>query len=340
MKKWYLNIVFLFMLLNSQAQDIHYSQFYASPLTINPANTGLFYGSYRVGVNAKRQWASIPVPYQTASFYGDWSFKREDMFSVGKWSAGLQVFNDVAGDGNLSSTRIFLSGAVHQYLDYDHTKLLSAGLQLGYIQRSIDFTKLYWGNQWDGTQFNTQINNKESFKRSTFSYLDAAVGLDYQQVIKERHNAHIGFSIQHLARPSETFYDNDNQVGLRPVAYLDTRFKIQQRHEIWSAAFFQRQKKAQEILMSCLYGYNIAEEYAYDRYFFWIGASYRWKDAFTPVLGFEWNRIRLLFNYDINISSLKVASLARGGLELSLVYIGSLPTKSHRRPMVVPCPIF
>ncbi|MEY2899460.1 MAG: hypothetical protein RL138_1513, partial [Bacteroidota bacterium] len=105
-------------------------------------------------------------------------------------------------------------------------------------------------------------------------------------------------------------------------------------------AFFQRQKKAQEILMSCLYGYNIAEEYAYDRYFFWIGASYRWKDAFTPVLGFEWNRIRLLFNYDINISSLKVASLARGGLELSLVYIGSLPTKSHRRPMVVPCPIF
>ena len=335
-----LHIAFLTVYLLGHAQDIHYSQFYAAPQTINPANTGLFYGTYRVGVNAKRQWASIPVPYQTGSFYGDWSFKREDMFSVGKWSLGLQVYNDVAGDGNLSSTRFFLSGAVHQYLDYDHTKLLSAGLQFGYIQRSLDFNKLYWGNQWDGTQFNTQIDNKENYKRSNFSYFDAAVGIDYQQLIKDRHNAHIGFSLQHLARPTETFYSNDNLIGIRPVLYIDTRFKIKQRHEIWSALFFERQKKAQEIVASCLYGYNIAEEYAYDRYFFWIGASYRWKDAFTPVAGFEWNRVRLLLNYDINISSLRTASLARGGFEMSLVYIGNIPTKSHRRPMVVPCPIF
>ena len=52
------------------AQDIHFSMFYASPITLNPALTGVFDGTYRVAAIYRNQWQSVSTPYNTfaASF--------------------------------------------------------------------------------------------------------------------------------------------------------------------------------------------------------------------------------------------------------------------------------
>ena len=67
-------IVFILILINSflNAQDIHFSQYYASPMTVNPAYTGMFNGTYRVGANYRNQWASVSVPYKTFAAYADY----------------------------------------------------------------------------------------------------------------------------------------------------------------------------------------------------------------------------------------------------------------------------
>jgi hypothetical protein len=61
----------------------------------------------------------------------------------------------------------------------------------------------------------------------------------------------------------------------------------------------------------------------------------RMNDALIPYIGLEFGDFRLGATYDANISSLKTASQARGGMELSLIYI--------RRPAGsrgLPCPKF
>src|SRR5580765_1765351 len=112
-------IIFVFMLYASgalQAQDVHFSQYYATPLTINPAYTGNFTGDYRAGLNYRQQWGSVTVPYKTFDFYGDISFNK-NMFHRNYFSVGLCLVSDRAGDGNLSVTRVMASGAYHFNLD-------------------------------------------------------------------------------------------------------------------------------------------------------------------------------------------------------------------------------
>src|SRR4030095_2054572 len=101
----------LFMLsticgMKIQAQDLHFSQFFNSPLLTNPANTGFIPDAdYRLGANYRNQWANIPIPYKTMSIWGDAQVFR-NRFETGWVGLGGVILRDVAGSGNLTSTKI------------------------------------------------------------------------------------------------------------------------------------------------------------------------------------------------------------------------------------------
>ena len=75
--KGLLLVAFFSMLHIVHAQDLRFSQYFNSPLSTNPANTGFLPSSdYRLGAHYREQWASVPVPYKTMSVYGDFQFMR------------------------------------------------------------------------------------------------------------------------------------------------------------------------------------------------------------------------------------------------------------------------
>ena len=133
-------IVFITMMGKiSVAQDLHFSQFFNSPLSTNPANTGFIPASdFRVGANYRDQWSTIPVPYKTTSIWGDAQFLR-DRIPGGWMGLGGMVLQDVAGSGNLRSTQAYASIAYHQMLG--NTGLLSAGFNLGYAGKQLNISK-------------------------------------------------------------------------------------------------------------------------------------------------------------------------------------------------------
>ena len=59
MRNYLLTFALLFF-ISLNAQDIHFSQFYASPLTLNPAMTGFVNGDCRAGVIYRNQWKRKP----------------------------------------------------------------------------------------------------------------------------------------------------------------------------------------------------------------------------------------------------------------------------------------
>jgi hypothetical protein len=61
------------LMLIGMGQDLHFSQWYNSPLTANPANTGFIPDAdYRIGANYRNQYSTVmTVPYKTMSIFGD-----------------------------------------------------------------------------------------------------------------------------------------------------------------------------------------------------------------------------------------------------------------------------
>lgn len=97
-----------------RGQDLHFSQFFNSPLTTNPANTGFLPEyDYRLGANYRQQWLNIPAQFKTMSVYGDAQAFR-DRFESGWVGLGGVILRDVAGSGNLTSTKVYGSAAYHQ----------------------------------------------------------------------------------------------------------------------------------------------------------------------------------------------------------------------------------
>ena len=92
------------------SQDIHFSQFYNTPLLLNPGLTGASNADLRAIVNYKDQWRIIGSPYKTFAFSYDMALLKEK-FKNSFLGAGICAFNDKAGDTELGLTQIALSVA-------------------------------------------------------------------------------------------------------------------------------------------------------------------------------------------------------------------------------------
>ena len=145
-----------FLSVGATAQDVHFTQYFTSPLTLNPANTGLVNCDWRVSANYRTQWATVPVPFNTFSAFADFGLMR-NQWETSWLGAGLAVWRDVAGNGDLALTKV--QGNLAYHVLTSETSSLSAGLGAGYNQRSVDFSKLTYDVQWDEFSFNKSLPN-------------------------------------------------------------------------------------------------------------------------------------------------------------------------------------
>ena len=310
--------------------------FYASPLTLNPALTGVNDGTYRVAAIYRNQWRSISTPFNTFAASFDMKLLQDklknDVFGVG---ALLQ--NDQSGDGKLTSTSAMLSAAFHKGLDKNHKHFLGVGAQFAFTQNSLKWQQLTFPDQFSGSDFNLSQSNLENISKPTINYFDMNVGLLQQSVWNDIVSNMTGVSIYHLVEPKESFLGQNVKLSNRFAVHEGLRIRALQNFYVCPNFIFQYQNKAKEINLGSSFEYHIpgkkTETVAS------IGAWYRVGDAAIITAGMEYYKVRLMFAYDINASSLKPATNGRGAFELSLVYTGLIKTKSLNYPILVPCPM-
>ena len=124
--------------------DPQFSQFYASPLMVNPGYTGAV-AEHRVIFNGRIQWPNLPQAYQTMAF--SWDMWRPELRS----GFGLQVLTDKAGSAGLRYTTARFN---YSYKVVMNGWVLSPGLYFGYSMQSFDPNKLLFGDQLDFGQGN------------------------------------------------------------------------------------------------------------------------------------------------------------------------------------------
>ncbi|MEO7177155.1 MAG: PorP/SprF family type IX secretion system membrane protein, partial [Saprospiraceae bacterium] len=198
-----------FIALASSAQDIHFSQFYMSPLNLNPALTGVMNCNIRATAIYRNQWASVLGANAFKTFGASYDQKipvgREDYFGVGG-----NLWADKAGESNFSTISGLISGSYSKKIGgyREKASYIVAGVQIGASQRSIDFLKIKWGTQHNGDgTVNPTLPSGENFTRDRFIFADINVGLLYFNILDKYNSFYAGAAFNHLNKPNQSFDD-------------------------------------------------------------------------------------------------------------------------------------
>ena len=322
MKKTISILAILVMLSGkTKAQDPNFSQFFASPLTLNPALTGKFDGQFRVAGNYRNQWPTINNAFVTKTISADFGILQNRIPEFDKLGVGVLAFTDRAGDGVLVTNSAALSVAYHKALDEDGFHQIGVGFQGGYVNKRLDVTKVYFEDEL--TPFGFVPGTTAEFfsnKQINVSYVDVNAGILYNGSTDGYNNFYVGASMYHINRPKETFQGGEFILSARTTIQAGGKIPVGNDNYVHLAANHSMQAKAHNTTVGGAFSYNVNHNENNPTNLY-IGAWYRFNDAAIPYIGIEFSGIHIGATYDANTSSLKPASNTRGGMELSLIYI-------------------
>jgi type IX secretion system PorP/SprF family membrane protein len=210
MRKLICTLFILTATLVSFAQDPNFSQFFVSPLTLNPALTGKFDGVFRVAGNYRNQWPSINNAFTTYTVSVDGGILRNRIPEFDQFGIGVMAFSDKAGNGVLQNNYMALSTAYHKALDENGFHQIGLGFQGTYVNKRLNVAGLHFEDMLQSNGFTGITSEDFSGKNKlNVSYLDVNMGLLYNGTTNGSNNFYLGASMYHVNRPKESFQDGN-----------------------------------------------------------------------------------------------------------------------------------
>ena len=315
MQKTLIFFCVLLFYVNGFSQDPHFSQYYASPVTVNPASTGIFDGDMRLSGLYRQQWPQFGEAFVTGSFAFEikpGKYKNEEV--IDRLAYGGMLMFDKTPDGILKSQYAYGLLAYHKGLDEQGYKKLGVGIMIGYDQRSVDGAQLTFANQFESGGFNNSIPSGETFSYRRISSVDAHAGLLYSYNDGSR-SFYAGGSVYHLASPKNYFL-LDNKVEQT----IPKRWNVNAGMNLASDRF---RYVASTVIMyqaasvECMVGGAIGIPYGEDGILY-LGSWFRARESVIPTVNLQWQNLNIGFSYDAFINNKTMAKPK--SFEFSLSY--------------------
>lgn len=335
MKRHLILFVILFSGAASFCQDPSFSQYFSSPLNINPALTAKINSKWRVISNIRDQWIGPASPYASATISYDTRALEKQMsentvFGVG----GMLMYN--------SSMR-GIHKASFASLNFSYSVLLASGdadhrigIGIGgiYGNKTVDFSRLYFAEQFVGNGFDQNLPTGEPALANMKPYFSSTAGAIYS-ITSTYSNFDIGGSIFHLNRPKQTFLEDKYQyIPLRFVAHANYETYLTDAFLLNTNAIYQQQAETNYFSFGGALGYYLSSDYFEESdVLVNIGLWYWSKNALVPYAGFSYKQFQLGASYDITVSKLRQATPRPKTFELSLIIRGD-----KRNEGVIWCP--
>jgi type IX secretion system PorP/SprF family membrane protein len=282
------------------AQDPVFSQFYASPMQINPALTGSSFNP-RISLNYRNQWPALSNAYVT------YAASYDQFFDKAKSGLGVMMMADVAGDGIYNTNKI--SGSYAYNLEFNKDFYLKAGFAAGVSQVTVDWDRLIFLDQIDplrgpfdsgGNPFQTQ--EERPFNLSAY-YLDLSAGF-----VAYTKNFYGGFSVKHVNAPNESIIATRSTFGLVPL-----RFTIHGGAEISLRDSYNNRKNTTFLSPNIMYvrqgefqQLNVGAYANFDAVFggLWYRHTFSNADAAIILVGGRYKVFKIGYSYDVTVSEL------------------------------------
>lgn len=335
-------ILFCFILsfrLSSNAQDYKFSQFYNSPLNLNPAFTGKINSLFRVVANYRIQYLplqSSPTPYNTLSASADFGLLR-DKLKGDIFGAGILFTND--RQTSIRSNVAMVSLAYHKSLGKNKNHYLSVGTQIGFTQRTLD-NNLIFANQFDTINnfFNTRWPNYENFATGKYFKPNLNLGLFWSSNFNKMLGAYAGVSIFNILKPKDTFFKSDNERAMRFNAHAGLFIDINRFVLISPNGMYMFQAKAQQWIAGSSFSFNLSGKQEPYKTAISTGFWYDGNGAVIASAGVSFLGLQIGVSYDATIKKdLSKAVKSFGALEASIIYTGKpLDKKKAYSPLLCP----
>ncbi|MEN9599937.1 MAG: hypothetical protein RL596_2258 [Bacteroidota bacterium] len=313
-------MVFLFA-QNLTAQDPNFSQFFSSPLTLNPAFTGKFFGAYRVAANHRNQWPTISNAFTTTAASVDFQILKNKIASNDTWGVGFSGLSDQGAGGAVKFNYGSFSTAYHKGLDEDGFHQLGAAFQVTYSNMFVDLTKISFEDQLTTLGFTGVTSEVFNFNTLKSSYVGVNAGLLYNGSTNDKNNFYFGVSMYHINRPAQQFTGANYLVNPRTNFHAGGYFPIGETNTLHLSASQIFQGGASTTMLGGAIQLTPSSTDPNKPTSIYVGSWVRFNDAIIPYIGIEFDDFRIGATYDYNYSSLRTASQNRGGIEVSVIYI-------------------
>ena len=316
-------------------QDPNFSQFFASPLTLNPALTGKFDGIFRVAGNYRNQWPTIYNAYTTATVSADFGIMRNRLPEVDQFGVGIMAFTDKAGEGGpLVNNYAALSIAYHKGLDEDGYNQIGVGFQATFVNKRIDVLKLKFQDQLTPLGFTGITSEVFTNDQINVAYFDMNAGVLYNGTTNGLNSFYLGASMYHINRPKETFQGGQFFLNPRITIQAGGKLPVGVNNAVHFSANHSMQANANNTTFGGAYALNVNDDESNPTNFY-LGSWFRFGDAIIPYVGLEFGDLHIGITYDVNTSTLRPGSNTRGGAEISLIYIKK-PVDPNRKKLNCP----
>ena len=300
-------VLLMLLQLTARSQDAEFSQFFANPLYLNPALAGT--EDYnRAIVNYRNQWPSIDNGFVT------YNAGYDQYFDKVHGGIGTLVNVDNAGDGKLTTTQVSM---IYAYiLQASHELFFSMALQATYFQRSLNWSKLRFGDQIDiirGYDIATMETPPES---STVIAPDFSAGI----VFGWKSTLHGGIAVNHLTEPDMAFYSyHEDRVPMKITGHFGANISLMRESMAFDPDFFvspnllyQQQGKFHQVNVGL---YITRKPIVLGA---WFRHNFENSDAFIVLAGIDYRSLKIGYSYDMTLSEIR--SNTGGAHEISITY--------------------
>lgn len=307
-----------------RAQDPVFSQFYASPIQINPAFAGNTFNPF-ISLQYRNQWPALKAYVTYAATY---SQSVSDL-NIG---TGILLMSDNAGNG------IFKTNQVSGFFSYDlnlgndvHTKI---GVEAGYIQSRLNWDKLVFLDQLDprygpkDASGNQNLSGEQRPDNLSKGLLDLGAG-----VLAYNNTYYAGLSVKHLTSPDASLLSKNNNlfVGLpsRITAQLGAQYSLGDSRNgglfVSPNLMFVKQGE--------FYQLNGGAYVGIDEIFFggWYRHAGKNTDAIIGLVGFQKDIFKIGYSYDFTLSDLSGQSGGSHEISVTINFDNSESARRKRR---------
>ena len=333
-----MRLFFLFMTLISFhailiAQDPHFSQFFMAPQFVNPAITGTGSSDWRLMCNWRQQWGNAGTPFNTQAVSGDIKItgtggeETEEVKNTLAIAGSLML--DQTMSGAFKSSYLSTSVAYHKAITTNET--LGLGIQGMYGNRTIDYSKLTFGEQFSSGGFDVTLPTGELALSKIKPIFSLSAGLNYNYT-DEKFNLDIGAAAFHINKPRQTFLNDPNEyLSPRYLLHCNAEINISDGKFLDLNGCYQEQATVDYFSLGGAIGIDVSG--GEKNTILFAGAWYRDGDSFYPFLSWRQQNVQFGFSYDVTHSKQNQGPSNPRSFEVSLVI-----TKKKVKEGVIECP--
>ena len=317
MKKLYIITIFVFFSNWAMSQDPFFSQYYVSPMTLNPALVGNnMQGLNRASFITRNQWwGGGSQPYITNTLGYERKLQTGALNQNSQFSFGLMMLNESSNGGVLSNN--YFAAAFSNQIRITEHGVLKAAISGTYTNKMLNLASATFQTQFGSFGFMSTASNYDPITTTNSSYFDLNTGLAFEH-ITTTFDYEFGGAIFHASKPKEAIFNNTQfRIDPRGVGHASLKWRPNSNGEFLISSNIQVQAKKQLITIGGAYTINLHDEADHK---FTVGLWDRIDESIYPYVALQVNTMRFGLSYDVVSSKLKSSFNSVSSVEASIIW--------------------